>query len=549
MAAVIERRPVFYDFDLQKGWFMMKLMDGCKISLVLLVFLLISVVCCGEGPATESFTFVQVCDPQLGWGYGYENDVKSFKQAVRRINSLKPDLVVICGDLVDNFNDQSVADFNDIRSRLTMPSYCAPGNHDVGNEPTVSRLERFRRAIGKDYFSFEHKGYTFVIVNTALWKAPLEGESETQDAWLKQTLEAARGKNSPVFIVGHHPLYLKDPNEAEEYYNLPPAKRSELLALFEKSGVVAVLGGHRHLLIINEYKGIQLVNGETTCRHFDGSPLGFRFWHVDSPKSIKHEFVPLIPVIDNNGDEKVDMNDLHNLVQYWLQDEASVDITPAPYGDNIVDFKDLAVLAEYWLQDSRLLALWRLNEAEGSIAFDSVGRYNGTLKGNPIWLPDGGKRSGALMFDGIDDYVSTDFIFDPSKKVFSIFAWIKTGAMGGVIISQTEIYGSGRSWLCTDSSEGKLVSRLRIPGRGSSPITSEFVVTDNQWHHVGFVWDGSYRYLYVDGAEVAKDALPLIGLESADGGLYFGAEKNLEAESFFSGLIDDISLYDHAITP
>jgi len=40
------------------------------------------------------------------------------------------------------------------------------------------------------------------------------------------------------------------------------------------------------------------------------------------------------------------------------------------------------------------------------------------------------------------------------------------------------------------------------------------------------VWDGSLRYLYVDGVEVAKDTGALAGMPS-DGGLYFGAGKTL----------------------
>ncbi len=211
----------------------MKWFDCFKISLALLVFVVGPAVGGDQSIATEAFTFVQVSDPQLGWGYGYANDLNSFMQAVSHINGLKPDLVVFCGDMVNSFNDSSVADFLQIRSELTMPSYCAPGNHDVGNSPTVSSLERYRQAFGPDYLSFEHKGCTFVIVNSSLWKAPVAAESEKQDEWLRQTLAAAREKNSPVFIVGHHPFYLTSPSEAEEYYNLPPTKRSELLDLFK----------------------------------------------------------------------------------------------------------------------------------------------------------------------------------------------------------------------------------------------------------------------------------------------------------------------------
>ena len=103
----------------------------------------------------------------------------------------------------------------------------------------------------------------------------------------------ASDKKALVFLLGHHPLYLKEAEEAEEYMNLPVARRKNLLDLFEKRGVVAVLGGHTHQLTINSYKGIQLVNGETTSKNFDKRPLGFRVWHAMDPRPFKHDFVSL----------------------------------------------------------------------------------------------------------------------------------------------------------------------------------------------------------------------------------------------------------------
>ena len=49
----------------------------------------------------QAFSFVQMCDTQLGMG-GYEHDVLTFNQAVKQINELQADFVVICGDLVNN---------------------------------------------------------------------------------------------------------------------------------------------------------------------------------------------------------------------------------------------------------------------------------------------------------------------------------------------------------------------------------------------------------------------------------------------------------------
>ena len=235
---------------------------------------------------------MQMCDTQLGMG-GYEHDVETFKLAVKQINAMKPDFVVICGDLVNESDDKSFADFNAIKAGFKPPCHCAAGNHDIKNEPTPESLQRYREKIGKDYYSFEHKGCTFIVANTQLWKAPLAGESEKHDAWFKKTLESARANASPVIIVVHYPLFLEEPDEEEVYFNLPLKKRREILALCEKNGVIAFLAGHTHRRIVNEYKGIQLVNRETTSKNFDERPMGFQLWDVGSEKDFRHRFVEL----------------------------------------------------------------------------------------------------------------------------------------------------------------------------------------------------------------------------------------------------------------
>lgn len=93
--------------------------------------------------------------------------------------------------------------------------------------------------------------------------------------------------------MAHHPLYLNNPQEQDSYYNLQLNKRTELLKLYKQCGVIAVLAGHTHQTIINNYMGIQLVNGEGTSRNFDNRPFGFRLWQVAAPTSITPEFIPL----------------------------------------------------------------------------------------------------------------------------------------------------------------------------------------------------------------------------------------------------------------
>jgi serine/threonine-protein phosphatase CPPED1 len=252
--------------------------------------------CCGPslgaGPLSESFRFIQMCDTQLGFG-GYEEDCERFRQAVRQINAMDDiDFVVICGDLVNTADEQSYRDFLSIRGGFRVPCHCASGNHDVGNVPTAESLALYRQRIGDDYYSFEHKGAVFVIVNTQLWKSPVAGETERQDAWLRGTLAAARDRRRPVFIVGHYPLFTDDPQEPENYFSLPLETRRELLDLFEHSGVVAVLAGHTHRTIIRNHRGIEMVSSTTTSRNFDDGPFGFRIWDV-ADGIVSHRMVPL----------------------------------------------------------------------------------------------------------------------------------------------------------------------------------------------------------------------------------------------------------------
>jgi beta-lactamase regulating signal transducer with metallopeptidase domain len=276
----------------------------------------------------------------------------------------------------------------------------------------------------------------------------------------------------------------------------------------------------------------------------DGSKL---YFFTNSDGTWDNWQVSISPVIDLNGDGKVDLKDFRKLAQYWGQNEPSCDIAPLPNGDGIVDEKDLNLLAEYLLKELQPVAHWKLDETEGNIAEDSISSDDGTLNGNPVWQPAGGAVGGALQLDGVGDYISTAFGLDPTKGSFSAFAWIKGGAPGQVIICQTGGTDNDTRWLWADPSYGRLMTWLMHPTY--DPLVSESIITDGQWHHVGLVYDleSFCRRLYVDGVEVAKDN-SIVGGEPSDGGLYFGADKRLGQGTFFSGLIDDVRIYDEVLS-
>ena len=250
--------------------------------------------------------------------------------------------------------------------------------------------------------------------------------------------------------------------------------------------------------------------------------------------------VSIEPMVDFNGDDQVNIQDLIILIQHWGQHESACDMGPMPWGDGVVDAADLEVLMRYWDQDARFLAHWKLDETGGDIAYDSVNENHAAVIGDPTWLREAGQVDGALQFDGLDDYLAAPFILDPTKQAFSVFAWIKGGQPGQTVISQKGGFGA---WLSVDSA-GALATGLTFP---MPAATSGIVVTDDRWHRVGLVSDGAGMSLYVDDVEVART--PTSPILPATGDLQIGAGKNLEPGAFWEGLIDDVRVYDRVVVP
>ncbi|MBN1818733.1 MAG: LamG domain-containing protein [Sedimentisphaerales bacterium] len=131
------------------------------------------------------------------------------------------------------------------------------------------------------------------------------------------------------------------------------------------------------------------------------------------------------------------------------------------------------------------------------------------------------------------------------QSSFSVFAWVKGGTPGQVILAQTDGYsGYGSAWLSLDPVNGKIMTSLHEPQ--ASPLISEVSISDGVWHEVGLVLSWPRRRLYVDGVKVAEDASDLTIRVPSTGGMYFGTSKDRKPDTFWSGMIDDIRVYDRA---
>jgi hypothetical protein len=124
-----------------------------------------------------------------------------------------------------------------------------------------------------------------------------------------------------------------------------------------------------------------------------------------------------------------------------------------------------------------------------------------------------------------------------------VLAWVKGGKPGQTILSQQ----GARNWLAVDPATGALVTDLRSDGRLSRTLSSQAVITDGNWHRIGLTWDGVTRNLYVDGKLVASDTQNAVKRTYTD--LHIGGAGDLAPGVFWSGMIDDVRIYNRIVKP
>ena len=116
--------------------------------------------------APEDFSFVIVTDRTGGHRPGV------FKSAMPKVNLLQPAFVVSVGDLIEGYTsdqeslDEQWDEFEGFASRLDVPFFYTPGNHDMSNSVMS---ETWRTRFGPSYYPFLYKGVLFLVINSELF--------------------------------------------------------------------------------------------------------------------------------------------------------------------------------------------------------------------------------------------------------------------------------------------------------------------------------------------------------------------------------------------
>jgi len=229
-------------------------------------------------------------------------------------------------------------------------------------------------------------------------------------------------------------------------------------------------------------------------------------------------------------------------VYYWRVDEFDGLNT---YTGDVWSFRTRPVISVY---DPNLVAWWKLDDDGSGVVVDSSGNgHHGTLRGDPQYVS--GFDGEALELDGSGDFVQMDgYKGVLGTSAFTITAWIKTAANG-------EIVGWGGTGAGQRVEFRVNGGRLRCETNGGNVQGDTNIINDDEWHHVAVAVKANATLssedvtFYLDGRDDTRASTDTdVFNMTSNFDVKIGQMYDLSSTRWFTGLIDDLRIYDRQLT-
>lgn len=229
---------------------------------------------------------------------------EALARAAEAINAQQAGLIICGGDMITEGMSCSPARaaprwqvYRAMHAALRPEPVVVIGNHDLvgvrpdDGSPPVSDPRASVRAeleLEQTYRSFDLKGYHFILLDSigiVPGKRGYRGFIDPEQLeWLRRDL-ARVDHNTPIVVVSHVPLLVRDPREPKDPARPGAAhtrvvNAGELLAAFRGHRILAVLQGHRHVEQVFTWRNIPFITGGAICGEWwrgphKGTPMGF----------------------------------------------------------------------------------------------------------------------------------------------------------------------------------------------------------------------------------------------------------------------------------
>jgi len=205
--------------------------------------------------------------------------------------------------------------------------------------------------------------------------------------------------------------------------------------------------------------------------------------------------------------------------------------------------------------DSNYLDVLHLDEATGTTIFDStVNGNNGTKvsQSSPLATASG-EIGGAQAFNGTSDFIALPPAMTGGLTVFSVSFWTNSTDLGnnGTYWNRPQFvgdstYGGSSGDFGVNTNSGNLGIWSGLNGGSDNSLVSGNYISDNTWHRIDAVNNGSSIELYLDGADTGQTLSSGLALDSY--GWYLGAQhdQGVGAAFFHQGNLDEFRFSNSA---
>lgn len=191
-----------------------------------------------------------------------------------------------------------------------------------------------------------------------------------------------------------------------------------------------------------------------------------------------------------------------------------------------------------------LIGWWKFDETQGKTAKDSSGgNHNGTLVGNAKWAH--GRTGGAVALDGAGSYVriADKSAFDMGDQT-TIACWVNIHSVSADWM--TIVAKGDNAWRLSTINQDKKFHFSVNDWNRTAGLNGSTTINADEWHHLAAVYNGGVLQLYIDGKlDASQPWTGGIGKNNSD--VLIG-ENAQQSGRFFNGLIDDVRIYNQALS-